>query len=410
MYADSTNDNLYIYSNGAWIPTGSSNGIFGISDSSGVYTFYATIALANAAAVSGDTIELFADVEETGAVEFIMKDGVTYNLNGHTYTLNVATTENTITDNNVAITSTLMNGRFIRTGGTAGTGDSMTIHIDNASSSIICEGVIFESDFGVVVTADGGIEGATFKNTVYTSYMARNLTGSGYFKNCSFESAAGAGPLVYGSLINCIVEANGNLAVGSVGATINGCVISSTAGAGLNMQGTSIVQNCVISSSSNYGVQTATGGCRMTNSSVISTANFGLYGLHDLQVENCTIYSSTNNGAYVGGLTRLENSVIKSTADAAVRLGGGYMGGCNVYSSFNSVNGHAVECTTGSTVFNNILEVANTSANNIKNEGVTPTVTYGQNTYKGAATTPVEATIVQGQTNTHDTYGNIDIG
>jgi hypothetical protein len=366
--------------------------------------------LANAAAVSGDVVELFADVEETGAVEFIMKDGVTYNLNGHTYTLNVATTENTITDNNIAITSTLMNGRFIRTGGTGGPLDSMTIRIDNASSSIICEGVIFESDFGLVVNADGGIEGATFKNTVYTSYMAYQQTGSGYFKNCSFESAAGSGPLVYGSLINCIVEANGGLGVGSVGGTLSGCVISSTAGEGAIIQASATVQNCVISSSSTFGVKTNTNGCIMTNSSVISTASYGLYGLHDVQVENCTIYSSTNIGAYTGSTTRLENSVIKSAADAAVRLGGGYMGGCNVYSSWNNASGHAVECTTGSTVFNNILEVANTSANNIKNEGVTPTVTYGQNTYKGAATTPVEATIVQGQTNTHDTYGNIDIG
>ena len=68
----------------------SASGIFGISDSAGTYTYYATFTLAMAAATSGQTIEMFTSVVETGAVTITLKDGVTINGNGHTYTVSNA--------------------------------------------------------------------------------------------------------------------------------------------------------------------------------------------------------------------------------------------------------------------------------------------------------------------------------
>ena len=55
---------------------GSSGGIFGISDATGTYTYYATLTLAMASAVSGEVIQVFADFVETGAVTVILKNGV----------------------------------------------------------------------------------------------------------------------------------------------------------------------------------------------------------------------------------------------------------------------------------------------------------------------------------------------
>ena len=63
------------------IASKSASGIFGISNASGVYTYYATLTLAMAAATSGQTIEMFADVVETAAVTITLKDGVNINEN-----------------------------------------------------------------------------------------------------------------------------------------------------------------------------------------------------------------------------------------------------------------------------------------------------------------------------------------
>jgi hypothetical protein len=57
-----------ILGSGNLVVSGGSSGVFGISNSSGVYTYYATLTLAMAAAVSGNVIEMFADFVETGSV------------------------------------------------------------------------------------------------------------------------------------------------------------------------------------------------------------------------------------------------------------------------------------------------------------------------------------------------------
>ena len=62
------------------------SGVWGIANTSGVYTYYTTLTLAMAAATSGQTIELFADVTETAAINVTLKNGVSINGNGHTYT------------------------------------------------------------------------------------------------------------------------------------------------------------------------------------------------------------------------------------------------------------------------------------------------------------------------------------
>jgi hypothetical protein len=88
--------------NAVWGAPSSSSGVFGIANTSGVYTFYATLTLAMAAATSGQTIEMFADVTETGATTVTLKNNVTINGNGHTYNYTAAT-GNCFIDNGVAV-------------------------------------------------------------------------------------------------------------------------------------------------------------------------------------------------------------------------------------------------------------------------------------------------------------------
>ena len=109
---------------------GGASGIWGISDATGTYTYYDTIALANAAASSGNTIELFADVRETNAVEWSLKAGVRYQLNGHTYTLDIGTTESAVIDS--ALTGTdevwILNGFIKRSSGGNSSSNSFTLN------------------------------------------------------------------------------------------------------------------------------------------------------------------------------------------------------------------------------------------------------------------------------------------
>ena len=56
---------------------GGGSGVFGIADATGTYTYYSTLTTAMLAAVTGQTIEMFADVVETGAVTITLKEGVT---------------------------------------------------------------------------------------------------------------------------------------------------------------------------------------------------------------------------------------------------------------------------------------------------------------------------------------------
>lgn len=69
---------------------GGSSGIIGIANGSGVYTYYASLSLAMAGAISGDTIVFFDNYTETSSGKITLKDGVDINLNGHRFVYDVA--------------------------------------------------------------------------------------------------------------------------------------------------------------------------------------------------------------------------------------------------------------------------------------------------------------------------------
>jgi hypothetical protein len=142
-----------------------SSGIFGISNASGVYTYYATFTLAIAAAVSGQTIELFTDVAETGAVSVALKNGVNINLNGHTYEASNSGTNNSIGDNNVALTCTIFNGTIKRSGATANMFNALGLYVDNVASKITLQGVDVVSTFGYATLTEGILVGGNHLST-----------------------------------------------------------------------------------------------------------------------------------------------------------------------------------------------------------------------------------------------------
>ena len=181
-------------------------GICGMSDSSGVFTYYATLTLAIAAATSGDVIEIFADIEETGTVEINLKDGVNINGNGHTYTLNVATAENAVQDNNVAVDCSIFNWKIVREGATASAGIKMGLYIDNASSSVKLFGVHVYNATGLGCLNHGTITGGYFESGSY--WGSYNI--SGVFLKSSFYSASSIALYNSSTIIDCIGKSDGS--------------------------------------------------------------------------------------------------------------------------------------------------------------------------------------------------------
>jgi len=394
----------------------SSSGEFGISNSSGVYTYYATLTLAMAAAVSGDTVEMFADVEETGSVTITLKDGVTINGNGHTYTLNVDDTAN-------AFTFTISNGeiyfnniKIVRTGRTAGTTTGATLnHINN---TVKCQGAIFENDYGRCVIGDGGslynAHIVSYLDGVYAPFSSKNI----YDSNIKITGTGKGAYLSSGNISNCHIEStigdaiyNGTgkiynsvgIATNGIGIVCNGEVYDSvgrsTSSTGVHTQRAT---NCVGISTSGVGINSSISG---RNCVGISTSGAGGTG----EFHNSTLISSSNYGFNGTGSKSLYNCYVESTSNIATFRPNLY--NCTVVCKWNNAGGH---CTTSNVLLN--LEIVNSSFKvtnasayclNAYGGGVTfSTWKYANNTFEGS-TTPITPFLLQGITNTSDSQGNI---
>lgn len=392
-------------SNWVAVTLSSSSGKIGISNASGFYTYYDTIALANAAASSGDTVEFFADVTETGATEWILKDGVNYNLNGHTYTLNNAGTSDAVTDNNIAATCTIFNGTIKRTGGSASLAAYLTIGL-SAASKLTLKGVKVINDAAVSLrssNASAVIDGGSFESPYYCCaiYSGKFINGYAYSSAnraifCSTNS----------NIFNCVGVSDGSYGIEANGtANVYNSVGYSSASTGIQTGShTGEIVNCTGISDGGVGFYATSGTSTVIGCKGVSTASYGIRCAGDFS--DCTGFSTANSGGYAD--SNAYNCAFESTAADACGIGTGGLFNCSCVCSWNSTAGDAVSVTGTSYVFNCTLKVTNAAAYCIN--GTTSTVYYGSNVYDGA-TTPVNAvTITQGQTNAPDAYGNIQIG
>ncbi len=389
-------------------------GIWGISNSSGVYTYYATLTLAMAAATSGQTIEMFADVTETGAVTVTLKDGVNINGNNHTYTHTSADTTNTFATAGTGGTFRIYNLNITRTNSTGGyvifsaggSGapqenfylDGSLITCNNAavySTAVNTTRKFFNANVistgaNVPITSqNGSIIIHNFNVRALSSSSAVLVNNINAIYNSIFEhegSPAGFALVVNATLNNCVVISRGSTAcigngitaynstffsaAGSAAypyqLTANNCTFISTASIALNIQENSIFRNC----------------------SMISTANNAFDG--NAQIFNCSIYSTSSIAAQLGNfntpLATIENS--------------------SIYCGWNNVGGHALRMTNDNIPVKNCsLKVVNSSANCLTSLAARPTK-YANNAFDGA-TTPVNVNITQAIVNTQDNQGNI---
>jgi hypothetical protein len=384
------------------------SGIFGIANTSGVYTYYATLTLAITAAVSGQTIELFTDVAETGAVSVALKNGVNINLNGHTYEASNSGTNNSIGDNNVALTCTIFNGTIKRSGATANMFNALGLYVNNVASKITLQGVDVVSTFGYATLTLGILVGGNHLSTGAAGNYGLNCRSGSRAYRCYGYSRFSEGIRVDSSdLYDSTGHSDGDAGIGTNStAKLFNCTGRSSAGSGISLVGGGgYMQNCNGYSTSTYGILS---GNPSVNCSGYSSASYGFRSSADIQ--SCHGYSTANSGMNIESATsKAYNCTAISTSAFAVFCKGS-MYNCLAKSEWNNAGGHAVSggTTPFSQIFNCHLEVTNASANCL-NYGGPINVYFGANVYKGA-TTPINVNITQAQTNVPDLYGNIKIG
>jgi hypothetical protein len=384
-YTDTANGNTYQYTT-SWqtvsYSAGSSGGIWGIANSSGVYTYYATLTLAMAAAVSGNTIELFADIVETGSVAITLKSGVKINGNGHTYTLSVNDNTHALI---CSVTVELFNWKVVRTGRANGSGGLV---LSCAGGTLRAQGVIMQNTYGTAVIDGAAIYGL---NAIgYYSGFALQFEATRHY-DCIGESTGLGSGIESTYTVNCT-----GIAISGAGITGNGTHLNSTgistSGSGLSGQ---TFTDCVGLSTSGTGISATSQG---RNCIGISTSGVGGDGVF----YESTLISSSNYGA----TATLYNCYVQSTSSIATS-------NSNIYNSsirclWDNVAGHCTATfSLGSRdILNSFLQVTNASAYCINGYGGS-TWKYSNNSFKGATTAVNSTNIIQGITNTSDNQGNI---
>ncbi len=423
----------------------SSVGVWGISNSSGVYTFYATLTLAMASANAGQTIEMFADVTETSTVTVNLKNGVNINGNGHTYTLNNSGTNSCLIDNGVAVICDIIGITLKRIGGaTSSFSNNSTLILTGASKINVISSTFYGSNSNVVILNNANVElnGAN----VYTDSAANGKTAIyialGTLTNSkAVTNSNGYGSAIYlagGRCFNCVGIANsagngiyniGGLVENSVGnvfggdnfcygffnqATAINCVGYSTTSVGFQDYLNAVSTKCVGYSTANIGFLTNTYGNSIEGCIGISSANIG-FGVNNGSLQNCNGVSYANYGMQFTNGGDGSNNAINCTAYSSVsaalnvNVASGtplFASNCTFWSGFNSASGHAVIVRqSGYSIVNCTLRTTAGTANCI-NGTVALTLKYAGNIYAGS-TTPVNANVTQTVINTQDNQGNI---
>ncbi len=388
---------------------GSASGIFGISNTSGVYTYYTTLTLAMAAATSGQVIEMFANYTETGAVAITLKDGVNIQGNGYTYTLNNSGLLSALVcPTTTGIKISILNLIVIRTGSTATTFDNAALFSSTGGGLIDCSGSTFRNDgSGCGIVTSSGIEfinATCVANTDYGSYgsyqacIATNITAystsgfairihsSGTINNSYGYSDSGVGVYggYYANVSNCTGVSNSGIGLNNFGNTDNSTGKSNT-GTGLQQQGYGIATNC----------------------SGFSVSGAGIMNYNTMS--HCVGISSSSYGIRMGyGATY--NSTARTTSGIAMWNTNGNPQLYNVIAinEWNNAAGYGLRGNGGSlpnTILNCTFILANATAPYFYNDNVAQAIRLRGNTYLGGGA--YNANLTQAITAVEDSQGNI---
>ena len=390
------------------------SGVFGISDSSGAYRFYSTLTLAMAAATAGQTIEMFADVVETGAVEINLKNGVTINGNGHTYTLNNSGVSCALrVPVTVSTSCNILNLNVIRTGSTSIISDNACLVLGiNGSGTINCTGSTFRnsgSGCGIVFNTNSThvVNNATaYATTTYGAIGMYTSAGARCYNSTGIATSGGVGIRCHngGDIANCVGTSDSGWGIyGLAGSQFNCTGISST---GAGFFSSSVTSHCVGRSISGVGFDNNNSNT-IFNCTGISVSGFGFSS--STSTHNCTGISSSNSGCNLA-YSSFYNVTARSSTNTPIfhTNGSAQLYGATLICEWNNLAGYGIRGNAGlffDTLVNCTFVLANASAPYLFNGGIAKAISMRGNTYRGGAA--FNANLTQAVTNTEDAQGNI---
>ena len=397
---------------------GGGSGIFGISDAAGVYTYYATLTLAMAAATSGQTIEMFANVTETGAVTITLKNGVNINGNGYTYTLNNSGLIHAFSAANSVVTScNIKNLNVIRTGSTGSLFDNSCLILGVSGSGVInCSGSTFRnsgSGVGVLFNTISAHEinyAVAYAATTWGAFGMFTNAGAKLNNSIGYGTSGGYGIRCHngGDIQNCTgVSDSGYGVYGLAGNQSNSVGISST-GVGFSSNNNSF--NCVGRSISSVGLE-ITNAINAVGCVGISVSGVGL-SASTAFIYNCTGISSSSRGVQLLSGTKAYNLISKSSSSYSILSNSPTVEIHNstIISEWNNAGGIGISSnntTIPATILNSTFILSNAAAPYLFNNTNAQAVSTRGNTYRGGAAYSI--LITQAILATEDLQGNIFI-
>ena len=400
----------------SYAPTTILSGPFGIANSSGSYTYYTTFSSSMAAATSGQTVEMFADVTETGSVTVTLKNGVNINGNGHTYTLNNSGLIHALTVPVTVETScNILNLNVIRTGSTGSITDNSALILGtNGTGTINCAGSTFRnngSGCGIVFNTNSGHSinyAAAYATTTWGAIGIFSSYGIKLNNSIGYGTSGGYGIRCHngGDLQHCTGYSDSGYGIyGLSGNQSNSIGISAT---GNGFFAAESVFNCVGRSTSGIGFE-AQNGVNITGCVGISVSGRGI-ATQNATIYNCTGISSSSSGVSLAGVGKAYNITAKSSTSYAMwgTLSTCQLYGGNILCGWNNAAGYGIRGNGGnilSVIANCIFNLSNASAPYLFNDGVAQAISMRGNTYQGGAA--FNPNLTQAIVSTTDNQGNI---
>lgn len=328
---DTDLNSLQRYDGSNWIDIAKGYGVAAAYDSSGVPTFYTSL---KAAYDSGlGNVKLFSDYEETSSNPINIVSGRNVDLNGFTYTYNVADGTSIFEDNSSNNSVRITNGRLIRKNGTGGDHiincnltqeriEVLNVYAENENGACLNVRTTFNgsgSEFVSNIASGNGFYFSTASVVRFGKYVNKGNSDSSFLgdelKFVEFIcEGSGKNYLFSGNIFNSRFIGNtGRAVLTSSNVKIYDCYMESPSNNALDLRSNSEVYNSTMVSDAAVCVNT-TGSTATKMVGCIVQGSHSVYSVNALsRVEDCTIVNSGAGQAINVNASNVEivNNVIR---------------------------------------------------------------------------------------------------
>lgn len=329
---------LYRYNGSAWVAMSAGYGIVSTTDTAGNPTFYATVESAYSAGAG--SIKLHTDYEETTSNPINIVDGRNVDLNGFTYTYNVADGTSIFEDNTSNNSIRIENGRLIRKNGTGGDHiincnliqtrmDVLNVYAENENGACLNIRTTFNgtgSEFASNNTSGLGFSFASGSIVSFGKYVNKSNSDSSFLGSelkfvefiCLGSGKNNIGGNVYNSRF---ITNTGRAILTSLSATkIYDCYLESPGSNALDIRNNSEIYNSTMVSNAAVAVNTV-GATATKMKGCIVQGSHSVYSVNALsRIEDCIIVNTgTGYAIDANATTEIINNTIRlegGTADA----------------------------------------------------------------------------------------------